>query len=189
MRVIGVSGKSQAGKTTFAKVAVREFGAIKMAFGDALKEEVAAFLDHSKVQYRFDNLYGGKKDKDELFAIGIDAWFDVIPAACDLSIIPHVTISEDNATMSMSFRTLLQFWGTEYRRKLMGASYWVDQLSCSLRRLPPDSLVVVDDVRFIDEAECIEELFGALVRVDRPGVPQMNHISETGRLPEVGNPD
>jgi hypothetical protein len=45
--------------------------------------------------------------------------------------------------------------------------------------MPPDRLLVIDDVRFLNEAEAIREQGGIVIRVRRFGVNPMDHVSET----------
>jgi len=53
--------------------------------------------------------------------------------------------------------------------------------------MPPDRLLVIDDVRFLNEAEAIREEGGIVIRVRRFGVNPMDHVSETEQ--EQINPD
>lgn len=45
--------------------------------------------------------------------------------------------------------------------------------------MPPDRLLVIDDVRFLNEAAAIREEGGIVIRVRRFGVDPMDHVSET----------
>jgi len=45
--------------------------------------------------------------------------------------------------------------------------------------MPPDRLLVIDDVRFLNEAAAIREHGGIVIRVRRFGVDPMDHVSET----------
>lgn len=81
-----------------------------------------------------------------------------------------------------SVRRLLQVWGTEYRR-WQDEDYWVKALRAWLACREPGENVVVDDVRFRNEAELIHERGGLLVRLEpwdgwEPG-PHSDHPSET----------
>jgi hypothetical protein len=72
-------------------------------------------------------------------------------------------------------RHLLQSIGVG-ARKLLGDDIWIDQV---LKELHPFDKVVISDVRFTNEAECIGARGGQLWRIKRPGVqPVNNHISE-----------
>lgn len=79
------------------------------------------------------------------------------------------------------FRTLLQWWGTDYRRKFFGDNYWIEKCIDKIKLLPSESLVVVPDVRFINEFEAIKKLGGTVWRIYRPHSPNEtdNHSSET----------
>lgn len=76
-------------------------------------------------------------------------------------------------------RLLLQAWGTEFRRNLIDKDYWVKKLAFKITRLPNDVVVVIPDVRFLNEAELITKVGGYMIRVDRSSMNTDNHISET----------
>ncbi len=80
-------------------------------------------------------------------------------------------------------RPLLQFWGTEYRRKICGEDYWIKKVKLRLDKISTPALVIFTDVRFQNEAAYIKELEGFLVRVERPVPSCLNtpdlHSSET----------
>lgn len=67
-------------------------------------------------------------------------------------------------------RRFLQFWGTEIRRT-DNDNYWIDVLKEKVSLLEPRwEIVIVADVRFINEAECIKELSptrNCLLRIER----------------------
>ena len=72
-------------------------------------------------------------------------------------------------------RHLLQSIGVG-ARKLLGDDIWIYQV---LKDLHPSDKVVISDVRFINEAECIGARGGQLWRIKRPGVEPINdHVSE-----------
>lgn len=74
-------------------------------------------------------------------------------------------------------RHMMQTLGTEWGRWAVYPEIWVDAWLNSARSL--DGALVVDDVRFPNEAKAIRELGGTLWRVYRPGVGMMVHPSET----------
>jgi hypothetical protein len=81
---------------------------------------------------------------------------------------------------SMTGREILQWWGTEIRRKA-DCDYWVSIMARRLSSLHDSyiPIVVIDDVRFRSEAQIIPRL----IRLDpypgwAPG-PNANHPSET----------
>ena len=72
-------------------------------------------------------------------------------------------------------RHLLQSIGVG-ARKLLGDDIWIYQV---LKDLHPSDKVVISDVRFINEAECIGARGGQLWRIKRNGVEAVNsHVSE-----------
>jgi hypothetical protein len=46
-------------------------------------------------------------------------------------------------------------------------------------KMPTDQPIIIDDVRFLNEAEAIKDAGGIVVRIIRPGLYTMNHESET----------
>jgi hypothetical protein len=140
MTLIGLSGRKRSGKDTVCDL-VRDLhpGRVtRIAFADALKEEVAQLLG--------------------------------------------VTVTEIEADKAR-YRGILQWWGTEWRRH-QDPLYWIKRTAEKIERIRADrsaDVVVVTDVRFLNEALLIEDLGGALLRVSRPGAdtdPDA-HSSET----------
>jgi hypothetical protein len=85
-------------------------------------------------------------------------------------------------------RYALQTLGTEWGRKLIGNDIWVAAahraIQEKLRR--HGMLVVLDDVRFDNEANVIHDLGGMVVRIKRPGYEYSTvHASERGVSPEL----
>jgi hypothetical protein len=76
-------------------------------------------------------------------------------------------------------RTLLQWWGTDYRRA-QDPNYWVTQLTDTLKREQPD-VALITDVRFPNEVDAIHALGGYAVKVTRTTAPDVKvhaHASE-----------
>jgi hypothetical protein len=78
-------------------------------------------------------------------------------------------------------RRLQQWWGTELRRTA-NPRYWLDFVDEQIRVAAPD-VVLIDDMRFLNEAEWAESNNGITVRTVRVGLkPIQNglpgHISE-----------
>ena len=77
-------------------------------------------------------------------------------------------------------RWAMQSLGTDWGRKLMGEDLWVRLWQFKAQGLlDAGSKIVVDDVRFQNEARAIKEMGGVLVRVTRPGYGGGTHASET----------
>jgi hypothetical protein len=84
----------------------------------------------------------------------------------------------------LAWRILLQWWGTEFRRRLCGETFWRDQLIAFNKALPDKTVHLVSDVRFPDEFDMARNDLtnGFLIRVIRSDLlakQQDMHISET----------
>lgn len=77
------------------------------------------------------------------------------------------------------WRKALQFTGS-YCRELYGDDYWIRQLNTELNKCDDNDVVIVTDVRYVNEANYIRKLGGVVVRVNRPNVDTFDmHSSET----------
>lgn len=84
------------------------------------------------------------------------------------------TYGWDGAKMIPDVRRMLQELGVGVRA--MSPDIWVHQLFWE----PMPELCVIDDVRFDNEVREIKGRGGTIICVYRPGLEQMNHISERG---------
>lgn len=79
-------------------------------------------------------------------------------------------------------RYALQTLGTEWGRDIMGTDFWVNCAMAQADRLMADGYnVVMDDVRFPNEAQAIKARGGLVVKITRPSIqPPENaqHASE-----------
>lgn len=179
MRIVAFSGKSQAGKTTAALHCVNVFGGTKIALADAVKEEVAEFLAQCGVPFEHRNLYGAMRDKEEWCNIGPSKLIDHAPDDLYTLLIMFIAADGKGCTISLTYRQLLQIWGTEYRRA-QDPAYWTRR--CREKILLTEGLVFIDDVRFPDEVEMVKDLGGVVIRIDRYkalGITTSDHPSET----------
>ncbi len=86
-----------------------------------------------------------------------------------------------------SARQLMQSLGTEWGRDLVDSNLWIDlgreRIKSAMRS---NFSVVIDDLRFDNEAVIIRELGGMVVQIIRPDVAQTSpHRSEAGILPHL----
>ena len=177
MKLVAFSGKAAAGKTTAALHAIVTHGGIKVALGDAVKEEVEEFITSMGLHVEHRHLYGSQSDREERLVVSVAEWTrsDYRPRRI---LNPYMTWLNDT-TLSISYRQLLQIWGTEYRRA-QSESYWCDKGREKIHAA--EGLVFIDDIRFPDEAQMVREEGGILIRIERPGGPRIketNHPSET----------
>lgn len=78
-------------------------------------------------------------------------------------------------------RALMQNYGTDVRRK-DNDNYWTDKWGMAYAALHPTD-VVVDDVRFLNEAAEIKKYGGKIIRIVRSDITSGgDHVSETEHL-------
>lgn len=73
-------------------------------------------------------------------------------------------------------RTLLQWWGGDFRRS-QDSEYWVRQLAQQVELEKPQ-FALISDLRYLNEFAFCKE-YGETVKVERLGIPQGTHASET----------
>jgi len=149
--IIGLSGFAGSGKDTVADVLVRDFGFVKMAFADPLREMALAIdpiidFDYSVGYIRYSQL---------------------------LDLIGYT----EAKTQYPEVRRFLQVLGTEAVRDILGQNTWV---GLGMRRAEEFPRVVFADMRFKNEAAAVADSpEGVTVRITRPGVGAANdHASE-----------
>lgn len=103
-----------------------------------------------------------------------DALKEEVARACG------VTVEFINANKEM-FRPILQWWGTDFRRKLKGETYWVDKAIVKISQAIKSGkdLIIIPDVRFRSEALTLLDLGAHVIRVSRPEQAGDTHASET----------
>jgi len=81
----------------------------------------------------------------------------------------------------LSYRQILQRFATEACRHTFGDDFWEKVMWSHHRNM--DYNLVIDDVRFPNEAEAILKRGGIVIEIVCPGIKQMDHVSEIP-LPE-----
>jgi len=83
------------------------------------------------------------------------------------------------ALMGKTPRQAMQTLGTDWGRNMIGNDIWVSAAMSSIRKSPV-KVVVLDDCRFLNEAQAIKDVGGYVLRIVRPGFGgDDNHQSET----------
>lgn len=141
IKKIGLAGKSGSGKDLVADYIGDQYSYRKIAVADAIREEVADFLDKA-----------------------LGTWFTYIPGFA-LVIKAFKDMVWEKPTHP-AMRVLLQWWGTEYRRS-QDPDYWTKILATKLAN---DKWIVISDVRTPDEMDVIRQAGGEIWFVERPGV-------------------
>lgn len=164
MIIVGFGHRFGVGKDAAARVLVEQYGFVRRAFADALKEEV---LD------RFPGL--------------LDEICKVTPNA-----IMGADAAENRRRLVWWLkpplvRALLQHYGTDVRRRDTDGLYWIEKMEEYIDTTRPERLVITD-VRFSNEVEWVTMAAGFLdsqgyaIRVDRDQAPRTSasaHASET----------
>lgn len=152
--IIGLSGYARSGKDTVADHLSEKHGFKKIAFAKLLKDAVYTLNPIvSSVPHSYDTVI---RYQDIVDSLGLDKAKDQYPEV----------------------RRLLQVFGTEVGREMLGSNIWVDTAMNSIK----DSSYnwVFTDVRFPNEFEAIKSVGGHVWRVERELAKPVNlHESET----------
>ena len=148
--LIGFTGKIGSGKSTAAKYLAEKYGYTRLNFKDALIKEV---------EERFPELL---REMAELYNLGGQRF---LTTSQYLKLVPRPLL----------LRRLLQNYGTDVRRK-DDSNYWADKWELLYMEIK-NKLVVVDDVRFLNEADKIRGYHGTIIRIN--GVTQTNNATHS----------
>ena len=150
-KIIGLySHAAQSGKSLAANV-LASYGYISMSFAEPIKRMGVEFLMS----------FGYDKDKAVRFV-----WAD------KEKIIPEINCTP---------RHMLQTLGTDWGRKCIDENIWLTSMQTRIvKNLRGDSCgVVIDDVRFENEARMIKRMGGEMWKIIRPSVTNTStHVSE-----------
>ena len=88
--------------------------------------------------------------------------------------------------LGVSARHMMQTLGTEWGRACIHPDFWVMIARAETQRiLAYGGSVVIDDVRFPNEAAMIRELGGELWRIERPGIAYNGDHESEGGLEDI----
>jgi hypothetical protein len=168
MLIIGLGYKARQGKDTLANFIKKEYGEkypIRLySFAEELKREVNEWYEK----------YG---DWSKTFT-AINQQIGPLP---EWVVIDHTDTIDDPLCPYGKQRTLLQWYGTEYRRA-KSPNYWVRKLSQTIKKDIDIRLGIVTDVRFPNEYKWVKSFGrdGITVCVKRRNAEAVyNHTSET----------
>lgn len=176
--IIGLLGTKGAGKDTAAATLVTEFGFTRIAFADALYQEVSEAFGVPV------ELLGNRWVKeDPISALALARCKDPHFVEVALQVLGAKYRGKRIMNDPRSARWTLQLWGTEYRRKSRFGvnTYWLDIVDAKLAQV---ERAVITDTRFKNEADFLRSKGDArLARVVRESVDQ-----EAARLRAAGDP-
>src|SRR5574344_1962011 len=192
MKVVGLVGRKRSGKDTAAEI-FESKGWYRTSFAKALYTEVSEAFGVSVEQLQ-------EHEHKEVPWVPLksckDAEFvELAKALARVSILDREDrqgiFTEDLVDIHLSPRRILQWWGTEYRRK-DDTFYWVRRLSEALAAAKPER-VIISDIREIHEAAYVKRSDGYLIAVIRPELvddatsshsseKNLEHIGVDGKL-------
>lgn len=147
--LIGLSGYARTGKDTIASILVEDYGFVRVAFADLVRDSLVALNPDVRNQ-----------DGEHFPLAEMVRWYGW----------------EKLKLYAPDVRGLLQRMGTEVGRNILGENVWVD---ATFKSLYPDERYVISDVRFENEAKAVTRNRGVLARVSRMGFgPANDHSSE-----------
>lgn len=151
MCVIGLSGFAGAGKSTVAEYLVRQHGFVRLSFAAAVKDITASAFAWDR--HRLE----GATPQDR-------AWREQ----------PDPFWSE---RMGKPFtpRYALQYIGTDVFRLHVLPTLWADLVVAKIRSAGPDTNIVIDDVRFVNEREALRKEGATFVVLRRDTFPTQLH--------------
>jgi hypothetical protein len=160
--ILGIAGKMEAGKSSLARYISTKFNDVVIApFASAVRSELIWAIDD-------DNL-------PEDAPPDVKDAYDKLRSMSALS----AKIAINDKPTHPAARVMLQWWGTDYRRK-QDADYWVKKFDDTYKKYVEDplTLVVVDDVRFPNEVAYVNEKRGHTLWLERKTTNDASHASE-----------
>jgi hypothetical protein len=168
--IIGVGYKARHGKGTVCKTIleankdkydIREYG-----FGDQLKEEVNTAAEEAGGMFALFT---------QLATVGVVfKGFERIKIPEWVKYDPQADTSDPLSPLGKQ-RSLLQWWGTEFRRA-QDPFYWVKAMKNRLELEEPQ-IALISDLRFQNEFLWVKANGGFTVRVDREGYTNVSEVS------------
>src|SRR6478609_11250458 len=155
MEIIGLSGFARSGKDEAARVLVEEYGFVRVAFADKLREVLYAL--------------------NPIVDMGFDDFLELQPVYVQEVIDAYGWDGYKETEYGTEIRRLLQRLGTEAGRQTLWDTIWIDAALDTVSA----NKVVVTDARFYNEFDAVRERGGVIWRIERDGVgPANSHASE-----------
>jgi hypothetical protein len=152
VRIVGLTGLAGSGKSTAAEYLERQHGYVRLRFAAPLKNALRRMLQDALVDdHTIERMIEG-----------------------DLKEVPQPVL------LGKTPRHAMQRLGTEWGRHCIGEAFWVNLLQNTIEGLPPGTRIVVEDVRFTNEAKMLRSLGGKIIRMEGRGGIAGSHPSEAG---------
>ncbi|CAB3855565.1 hypothetical protein LMG26858_01944 [Achromobacter anxifer] len=171
-RVIGLVGRAGAGKDTCAAILAETRGFARVAFADALRDEVVQ-------AFSIDPFILSDRSLKEALSNQMR-----ISKCTDNGFIERMRELGEDVSKRRSPREIMRLWGTEYRRALQGTSYWTERTNERVNALFRAGFcrICITDVRYPNEAAYVTaSLGGELWRIRRRSSDKLvpTHSSES----------
>lgn len=164
VKLIGLFGLKNSGKSTVASILENEHNYVHLAFASLLKDIVA-------VAFRWDRkLLEGDTQESREWREKVDEWW-----------------AEKLNMPRLTPRFVLQYWGTEVIRSNFHNQFWIIAIEREITDLiqKGKTKIVVSDCRFENEEKLIEKLGGTNINITRASlVSQMDTHSSEGYVPK-----
>lgn len=156
--VLGLSGAAGSGKSSVAEYLEQRHGYRRLRFVQPMKDALRRMLQSAMLDdHSIERMIEG-----------------------DLKELPTPVL------LGKTPRHAMQTLGTEWGRNCIGGDFWVNITRHTIRALPPATRVVIEDVRFENEASMVRDFGGRVIRlVGRGGLTDKSHPSENGVTPDV----
>jgi hypothetical protein len=163
--ILGLSGIARSGKDTVGNYLVEHHGFKKLAFADRMRE--MAFAIDPVVAY----------DKFQIQTLGNEEVSTAVIPVHFMELVNNVGYDESKDNPEV--RRFLQRLGTEAGRNIWGDDFWTNVVRDKIIHEGRFDRWVITDTRFRNEAECVKDMQGYVVRIERTGIEAPNaHISE-----------
>jgi hypothetical protein len=149
MKIVGILGFAGSGKDTVGSMLI-EAGYEKASFASTLKDAVSIIFNWDR-----EMLEGSTKESREWRERPDEYW-------------------SRHLGYNVTPRLILQRFGTEAGRNVLGENIWVYSL---LRSLDSNKKYVITDVRFPNEISMIKSVGGTLIRVKRGPEPEWYDVA------------
>lgn len=181
-KIIGFAGKMRSGKSECARFLHDNYGFTIVTIANSLKKLCVELL-------RLDNIEKLNKLKNDntIINVAFDEYtINTITRQADIA--PELIIETLKEHECHTVRELLQVIGTDIIRKYN--PQWhikrtINEIQEAIKR--GNCLIAIDDVRFPNELNAIEEVGGKVFYVVRNHISQNEHISETALREDMFN--
>lgn len=178
--IYGLTGRAGAGKDTAADFLV-PLHFRKLAFADSLRAELSLALDVPISVFTDRTTKECPHEDLTLEKTPLHVWPAIALARTNESLDGNGGISLDWLALPRSPRQMMQWWGTEYRRR-EDPDYWVKSMKKKIDSYMRDGerRFVITDVRFANEAAFVRSIGGEIWQLARPvaeDAPEDQHVS------------